>query len=252
MTTAPRRPPVLAAGPRLAARAKAERWDRRRGHARRTGLLALGAVLLGVLGWVVTSTSLLGVRTVSIEGAHRLTVAQLTVAAAVPLGQPLLRLDTGAVAARVRQVDGVASVRVSRGWPSTLHVAIAERQPVAAVRRAGKWAYIDVSGTEFFTFAQQPAGLAVLDIARPQPQDEATRSALAVLVSLPPGLSGQISSVRAATPSGVVLVLGGGQVIRWGPPGESANRAAAAQALLSRGARVIDVSSPGVATTSPA
>ena len=251
MTAPTRRPPVLRAGPRLAARAKAERAQRRRTWARRGGLLLLGLLLLAAVGWTVTSTSLLAVRSVRIEGAQRVTVAQLQQVAAVRLQTPLARLDVTGIAARVRQLDGIASVQVSRGWPSTLHITVVERQPVATVRRSGGWAYIDSAGTPFFTLPRQPPGLAVLDVPSVEPPDQATRSALAVLVSLPAALRQQVASVRAPTPSGVVLILAAGQLINWGPPGDAADRAAAVRALLARGERRIDVSSPGVATTSP-
>ena len=253
MTAPTRRPPVLRAGPRLAARAKAERARRWRNRVRRGGLAALGLAVVLLIGWGVTSTSVLGVRTVdlSLAQGQRLTVAQLRTVAAVPPGLALLRVDTQAVAARVRRVDGVSSVEVRRSWPSTVRITVVERRPVVAVRRGQSWSVLDASGTAFFSQPGQPAGLPVLEVAQDGVQDEAIRSALQVLVSLPPGLRLQVATVRAPSPAGILLVLTGGQTVDWGAPGETANRAAAVQALLTRGARVIDVASPGVATTGP-
>ncbi len=249
MTAPTRRPPVVRAGPRIAARAKTERRDRRYGRAKRGGYLLLGLLPLVLLGWLVTSSSVLGVRTVTVAGATRLTAAQVQGAAAVRLGTPLARVDTGAVSRRVGALAGVAAVSVTRGWPSTLHVTVTERQPVASMRQTGRWALVDASGTPFAVLARQPAGLPVLDLAHPGPHDDATRSALRVLGSLPPTLGRRITSIRAPSPSGVVLVLASGQAVIWGSPGDSATKAAAVAALAARGARFIDVSSPGVVTT---
>lgn len=253
MSTPTRRPPVLRAGPRLAARARAERAERLRSRVRRGGVagLLLTAVLL--VGWVVTATSVLGVHTVDLrlEGGQRLTALQLRAVVDVPPGTALVRVDTDAVAARLRRVDGVASVVVRRSWPTTLRITVVGRAPVAALRSAAGWSEIDALGIVFSPLAAQPAGLPVLDVARAGPGDEATRSALQVLLALPPALGRQVSTVQAPTPAGITLVLTGGQTITWGPPGETVNRVAAVQALLARGARLIDVASPGVATTGP-
>ena len=253
MTAPTRRPPVLRAGPRLAARAKAERAQRLRSRVRRGGLAMLGLAAVLLIAWVVTATSVLGVRTVSLglEHGQRLTVAQLRTAAAVQPGSPLLRVDTDAVAARIRRMDGVSSVVVRRSWPSTVRITVVERQPVATVRRGDSWSELDASGTAFFAQPGQPTGLPVLEVPPVGVQDEAIRSALQVLVSLPPALRLQVATVQAPSPAGIMLVLTGGQTVDWGAPGETVNRAAAVQALLTRGARVIDVASPGVATTGP-
>ena len=253
MTSPTRRPPVLRAGPRLAARARAERAERLRHRVRRGAWGTLVLAVVALVGWVVAATPVLGVHTVNLSLSHgqQLTVPQLRAVAAVPQGQPLLRVDTDAVAARLARVDGVASVEVRRSWPTTVRITVVERRPVAAARRGDRWAEVDASGTVFFTRPGQPAGLPVLEVARAGPQDEATRSALQVLVALPQALRQQVVTVQAPTPAGVLLVLSGGQTVDWGAPGETVNRAAAVQALLTRGARVIDVASPGVATTGP-
>lgn len=253
MTAPTRRPPVLPAGPRLAARAKAERTKQLRRRLWRSGVAALGLGVVLLVGWVVTATSVLGVQTVEVrlDRGGRLTVAQLQAVVAVAPGTPLVRVDTEAVASRVRRVDGVATVVVRRGWPTTLRITVVGRQPVAGVRRAEGWSEIDASGTLFSPLTAQPVGLPVLDVAQPAPGDEATRSALRVLLSLPVDLGRQVTSVQAPSPAGIRLLLAGGQTVNWGPPGETANRGAAVQALLARGARTIDVASPGVATTGP-
>ena len=86
--------------PRLAARGRARRRTR---LATTLTVFAL-LVLVGVGTWLLLGTSVLGVRSVTVTGTDRLDPATVREVAAVPAGEPLATLDTGAVAADVRQV----------------------------------------------------------------------------------------------------------------------------------------------------
>lgn len=240
-----RMPRVVSAAPKLKARAAAARRERRTSLLRRSGWALLGVVPLALVAWVVLGTSLLGVSKVVVSGEHRLTASEIQAAVDVPRGTPLARVDTSAVARRVRALAEVASVSVTRAWPSSLRVVVVERAAAVAVPRGKVYDLLDDDGVRFDTVTRVPRGVVVLQTS----SDEATRAAaLQVLRSLPVSLHRLLWFLRASSPEQVSLVLQGNRVVVWGSPDESAQKAAATIALLKLPGRVYDVSSPAVVT----
>jgi cell division protein FtsQ len=221
-----------------------------RGSGRRRGPLLAGlagvVAVLAVAVWLVGFTGLLGVRTVTVTGTRALSAEQIRAVAAVPDGQPLARVDTGAVADRVRSLAGVARVAVSRSWPGTVRITVTERRGVAVVRRNGAGWLVDGTGV---VFQRAPAGrrtLPLLDVPGAGPQDPGTRAALAALTALPAGVTRQVSVVRAPTPESVTLTLSRGRTVLWGGAEQPAAKAAVLAALLRRPGTYYDVSTPSV------
>jgi cell division protein FtsQ len=198
--------------------------------------------------WVVGWTGLLGVRTVTVTGTRALPAADVLAAAQVSRGEPLARVDTGAVTRRIGAIPGVARVAVTRAWPATLRIAVAERRGVAVVYRLGSPWLIDGVGVVFQRLATAPAGLPRLDVVAAAPDDPATRAALSALTALSPAVRAQVRSAAAATPEAVRLRLSGGRAVLWGGADEAAAKAEALQALLRRPGRTYDVSTPSVVT----
>ncbi|HET8681482.1 MAG TPA: FtsQ-type POTRA domain-containing protein, partial [Micromonosporaceae bacterium] len=133
-------------------------------RAKRRGLMRLAVLVLGllsvaVLGYLLLGSSALGVRSVAVEGTSVLSPDEVRRAAAMPPGQPMLRLDVGAVADRVGRLAPVLAVRVERSWPSTVVVHVTERAPVAFEPTAGGARLVDGTGLFFATVATPPAGL---------------------------------------------------------------------------------------------
>ncbi len=119
--------------------------------------VAIGAVVLGLLGWVLYGTSVLGVREIAVSGSQIAGADVVRAAAAVPVGTPLARLDTGEVADRIRALPSVGEVDVSRSWPHTLVITVTERTPVAAVARPDGFVVLDASGVVFNLVPVRPA-----------------------------------------------------------------------------------------------
>ena len=250
MTVAPprrRSSAVVAAAPRLAARARAERAARRVRWAKRTGLLLLASVPLLVLAWVLLVSSWLAVDRVEIRGTGRLSVDEVLAAVALEPGTPLARVDTGAVADAVRRLPPVADVQVRRSWPGALEVTVTERVVAAGVAHGAAVTLVDRSGVPFASAPSLPKGVVRLQTDSPGPDDPATRAALQVHRDLPAALRTRVATVQAPSPSSVVLVLRDGKQVEWGAPGRTETKAAAALALLPKPGKVVDVSAPGVA-----
>jgi cell division protein FtsQ len=210
----------------------------------------VGLVLIGAALWILYGTSVLGVREISVRGATIVTDDDVRAAAAVTVGTPLARVDTGAVAARVRTLAPVASVDVSRSWPGTLVVDVTERVPVAAVTVPTGFALLDATGVAFETVPAVPGGVVALKVAAPGPTDPATVAALKVLVALTPPLRSQLAAISAPSPTAIRLELTGGRTVIWGSAEQTDVKVQVATALLGRPGKTIDVSAPEVATTS--
>ncbi|WP_409332731.1 cell division protein FtsQ/DivIB [Trujillonella humicola] len=223
--------------------------DPRRRAALRVGL-ALVAVAVAV--WVVWGSPLLAVSSVRVDGAGSLTAEQVRTAAGVEEGTPLLRVDTGAAAARVARLPQVAAVQVTRGWPQTVVITVEERVPVAVVTQAGTRSLVDAGGVLFDTVTgQPPAGVVPLEVADPGPGDPATRAGLAALVELPRDVREQVATVAAGSGNEVTLTLTDGTTVVWGSASDSAGKADVLVALLGQiasgalePAATIDVSAP--------
>ena len=249
MTSTPvrRRPAaVVPAGPRRAAKARADRSARRSWRLRRTWQALLLLLPLVFVAWVLLASSWLAVDRVVLTGLGRLSEEQVRTAVDVVPGTPLARVDTGDVADAVRELPAVATVEVERSWPGTLRVAVRERAVAAGVQRDGEVVLVDAGGVGFATEPALPPGVVRLEVEDARPGDPATRAALAVTEALPAALRRRVLAVSADDPDRVVLRLDGEQQVVWGAPGETATKAAAALALLETPGGVVDVSTPGL------
>ncbi|MEU4236585.1 FtsQ-type POTRA domain-containing protein [Actinoplanes sp. NPDC026619] len=207
------------------------------------------ALVIGGLVWVVYGTPLLSVRNVQVVGVQFLTPLQVEEAAAVPMEEPLARLDLDAVRGRVRGLAAVDRVTVRRSWPSTLVVEVVERTPVAAVPTApGRLTLIDASGVPYREVSRQPDGLPLLRTTTPGPADVNTRSALTVLGALSADLREQLVEISAAAPAQIKLQLTKDRLVLWGDDTESTLKSQVATVLLKKADKQIDVSAPSVPT----
>ena len=240
---------VSPAGPRLVARAAAARVVRRRQWLRRGGLAALGLLPLASLGWLLWGSSVLALRVVVVTGESRLSAAQVQAAVNVANGTPLAQVDTAAVAARVRRLGPIGSVRVTRRWPHELRVAVVERVAVAAVADGPGVVLLDEQGVVIGPAATLPRGL--LPVHAPAAGSPEARAALSVVRTLPSELRSMLAAVDAPAPEEVTLLLRGGRRVLWGsagPAGQEARKAQAVLALVRLPGRFLDVSAPGIAT----
>jgi cell division protein FtsQ len=209
------------------------------------------AVLLvgGGVAWLVYGTAVLGVRDVQVVGTQLLTPLQVQQAAAVPMQEPLARVDLDAVRARVRGIPAVDRVAIKRSWPSTLVVEVVERTPVAAVPGSpGRFTLIDAAGVPYREVARQPAGMPLVRTAAPGPADLNTRSALTVLGALSEELREQLVAISVTAPAQIKLELRKDRTVVWGDDTKSDVKSQVATVLLKKAGTEIDVSAPSVVT----
>lgn len=210
-------------------------------------LVFLGIVVITV---TVLFTPVLGVRTVDVSGNQALTEEQVRLAGEVPLGTPMIRLDTEAIATRVAILSRVASVDVVREWPSSILIVVTERTPVATFAGPGGVHLVDATGDDYATVATAPPGLPTIAVPHVEPSDPTTKAVFAVLAAMPAQLRPALVKIGALTPGSVTFSLNNGKTVIWGDTGDAGKKAAVLAALLGQKGKVYDVSAPDLPTIS--
>jgi cell division protein FtsQ len=201
--------------------------------------------LLAGLAWLVWFSPVLAARTVRVQGVPAAAVPDITARAQVPLGQPLARVDTEAIAHRVIASATLAEVTVSRSWPSTVVITASPRVPVLAVKNPqGQVQVVDAQGIAYATVPAAPGGVPQIRTDVTPPSREALRAGISVLQALTPAQRRQVTDVRVTGASSVSLTLGGRTVV-WGGASDPELKVKVLSVLLRQKASLIDVSTPG-------
>jgi cell division protein FtsQ len=219
-----------------------------------------GLGILAGVAWALLGSRLLVVRSVMVRGTHLVSAAQVVAAADVPLGTPLMRVDTTRVAQRVEGIRQVASATVAKDWPDHLVITVRERVPVVAVRMAGGgYDLVDPDGVIVRWSTARPAALPLFQTAVPGGAlrgDPGLAATSSVLAELPSWLFKSVTSVSAAgTGAGpgageqVTLYLHGGTTVIWGGADRAAQKNRELAILMRDPGRYFDVSAPGTAVT---
>jgi cell division protein FtsQ len=207
-------------------------------------------VVLGVTGWLVGFSSVFAVRTVTVTGLGDTgEQAAVLAAAGVPVGVPLARVDTGGPVDRVAAIPTIASVSVSRSWPSTVVVSVQRKVAVLAIKNPqGQLQVVDANGVPFETVSALPPGVAEVNAASAVPDPEGIKAAISVLQLLPADRRAQVSGLTVTSADLVTLQLGSVNVV-WGGLADGPKKLAVLEALLRTNPAVVDVSAPDTPIT---
>ena len=207
------------------------------------GLIALAVLAAGT--WVLLGSSLLVVKHIQVQGNKLVPAVQVRAQAAIALGTPLIKVNTGAVAHRVEQIAPVLSASVTRSWPNTIVIRVRERTPDLAIAGAGGFQLIDGSGVVVRAAATKPPGMPLLTdapaVLRGSP---AVRAAVAVLAQVPARIRTRILSVSAPAATEITLHLTARVTVLWGNSASGAQKAAELITLMATHAKYYDVSDP--------
>lgn len=209
-------------------------------------LLAVGLVvaLAGSAVYVVYFTSVLALRTVSVVGAGQSVEQQVRAQLAPQLGVPLAEVDTAAVQQALDGIPDIAATTVDRSWPNGLRVTVRQRVAVAVTKANDAWWSLDASGVPFAPTKVKPAKLMPIELATPGAQDPSTTAALSVVDSLPDSVSALVSSVRAASPYRIELLLADKRTVIWGDSSAGEQKAKVLPVMLQQPGSVFDLSDP--------
>ena len=222
-------------------------------------ILAVAVVLVGAGSvWVLYGSSWLRVTRVPVSGTRVLTPAEVREAAAVPVGAPMVSVDTGGIEARLRRkLPRIDTVEVDRSWPHGIELKVIERTPVLLVRKGRDFVEVDREGVRFATVSQPPKGVPLLKISasgtgpsaasfRRFGTDRLTRAAVRVAGDLPHAVGSLTRTVQVRSYDDIELELGNGRTVAWGSAENGPAKARSLTALMkaASGARHFDVSVP--------
>ena len=214
--------------------------------------LAVLVPLVAVLAWIGWFSPWFALDSVQVrigssaEAAGPLTAEEVEALVQVPEGTPLLRISPSEVEGRIATLPQVASVTVTRSWPSTLVVDVERRAPVAAVpAAAGGYGIVDASGVVIRRSPAAVAGIPVVRAAGP-----GLEAAIAVVREMPDWLREKVEGIEATTRNDVTLLLRNGSIVTWGSGEDNAFKAEVLRVLLKVKALRYDVSAPGTPATS--
>lgn len=225
------------------------RFTRRLVRARPVLLALLLVALVAGIGWVFLASSLLVAESVRVTGTEVVSVARVRDLAAVPLGEPLARIDPAVVAARVEDIAAVESVEVRRCWPDAVCIAVTERTSVAVVDKEGTLFGLDASGILFRQYDERPVELPLVRM-RAATSTDALAEAADVVGALPADILRRVALLDVSTVDEIALELRSGASVIWGSADESVNKARVLAPLLRAqpDAATYNVSAPGSPT----
>ncbi|MFH9365610.1 cell division protein FtsQ/DivIB [Streptomyces anulatus] len=230
---------------------------------RRTLLILIGvavALLTAFVIWVLYGSSWLRVEKVSTSGVEVLTREEVEAVAAVPIGAPLVSVDTDAMERRLRQkLPRIDTVDVVRSWPDGIGLKVTERKPVLLVEKGGAFVEVDDEGVRFATVDKAPEGVPLLELT-PEPSaslrrfggDGLLREAVRVVGDLPAGVAEDTEAVRVTSYDAISVRLTRDRVVTWGSGEDGRVKARVLTALMKAApkAEQFDVSAPTAAAVS--
>ncbi|MCY0942770.1 FtsQ-type POTRA domain-containing protein [Streptomyces sp. H34-S5] len=216
--------------------------------------LVAAVLLAGGVTWVLYGSSWLRVEKVTAAGTDVLTPEQVLAAAAVPVGAPLVSVDTDEIENRVRgRLSRIDSVDVVRAWPHGIGLKVTERKPVLLIKKGADFVEVDASGVRFDTVPKAPGGVPVLELnaggspsARRFDEERLLHEAVLVAGSLPGPVAKETLQVKVGSYDSVLLELTRGRTVAWGSGEQSDAKGRALTALLKAAPKAdhFDVSVP--------
>ncbi len=215
-------------------RSEVKRFTRRSRRRRVTALVSILSLLLtGALVTGAVYSPLLSLKTVTVEGASRVSAESVRAAVGDQVGKPLATIDFGRIKQELSKFSLIRSYVTETVPPDTLIVRIAERAPIGTIATSKGFATVDPAGVDIETTTARPAGLPLIQLGTASKKSAGFTAAVAVLLALPAELLKRVDTVTAQTTDDVTLVLtGSGQSVIWGSAENSLLKAKVLVALM--------------------
>ncbi|UUN26385.1 cell division protein FtsQ/DivIB [Streptomyces sp. FIT100] len=223
---------------------------------RRRTLLALAVLVVSGAAaiWLLHGSPWLRAERVRTSGTKVLTPREVEAAAAVPIGSPLISVDTDAIEARLgaklRRIDSVEAVR---SWPDGIVLKVTEREPALIMETGTKFIEVDAKGVRFATVDKAPKDVPVLELTadgspslRRFDERRLMTEAVRVTTELPERAAKDLRAVEVRSYDSITLKLAHGRTVLWGSSerGEAKARALTALMKAAPDAGHFDVSAP--------
>lgn len=206
-------------------------------------LVWLLVILAVVAWWSLYQSKWFIAQEVTITGNSRLSAEQISMVAAVPIGNSLMSINPEVISEQIQALPEIKVATVERGWPHAILITVTERTPIAVAATVSGYNLIDADGINAGVVAAPPVGLLVIAA---EPDSPAMTSAIQALAAIPAEWA--ITGLSAPTQDSVVATLGNGVVITLGSGERAADKVEVAQALMEKGYLVINVSAPDAPT----
>ena len=225
---------------------KVTRLPRRKGKRKSPvkALIFVSIITVALLAvWLVWFSSVFTVKAVKVTGVDVGLEQQVLAAATVPMGEPIIKVDTAAIGSAIQgALPWVASIDVRRGYPNDIVIAVTPR---VAVAQSTSGQAIDADGIAYLSPTALSKNLLTINGSDP----DALGTAVRIYRQLPPQIAQRIASLTAKSRDDVTFTFGSGAVVRWGNDKKTEQKVAVLTALLPRRARMYDVSAPELPTT---
>ncbi len=209
-------------------------------------VIIIGVIVVLLAGWAVLYNSpAFSIENVQVNGVEHLTSDEVSQLANVPAGATLLRVDTEAIAERMKQTAWVEDAEVKRVFPNTLEIDVTERQvqaiveiPTSSGSAVKSWAIAEdhmwlmpipeagsdaAKTTSPKIYEDAEAVLHIVDVPYGTKAeigeicaDGNVNNALEIVNGMTTELSGRVVKVSAAGPAETTLILDNGVEIAFG------------------------------------
>jgi cell division protein FtsQ len=214
------------------------------------GLTLLSSfVILVLLVLATLVTPMLAVEKIRITGLHKVSEKSVLAAVKSNLGKPLALVSQDEIANQLNNFKLIESISIISELPHTLHIAVAERQPIAIVDVAGAGMLFDAAAVNLGA-AKYSDKYPRVQINDDPKSSKAFTLAIDVLLALPAELLPRVSVIDAKTKDDVRLQLRGysAQLIVWGDSSQGTLKSKVLAALIKNQKQTdrvtYDVSSP--------
>lgn len=196
-----------------------------------TLLSSLIALVLLVLATLVTP--MLAVEKIRLTGLSKVSEKSVLAAVKSNIGKPLALVNQQEIADQLSKFKLIESISIISELPHTLHIAIAERQPIAIVDIAGAGVLFDAAAVNLGNAKSSDKYPRVLINDDPR-NSKAFGLAIDVLLALPANLLERVAVIDAKTKDDVRLQLRGysAQLIVWGDSSQSTLKSKVLAALI--------------------
>jgi cell division protein FtsQ len=179
----------------------------------RITLVVASTIIVIGLTFLAIRSPLFDLDHVRVTGARRESASDVQAAARLHHGDPLLFIDTGAVARRIEQLPWVERAVVHRDFPGTLSIAITEYVPTSYVRRSDGSAVLIASNGRAVALARTaPAtGVEIRTVGLPPAVGSLVSppEAADVVRRLPDRLAALVRAIDVGDPFALELASGG-------------------------------------------
>lgn len=207
---------------------------------RRRRLLMIVAVLLVFAAWIVLRFAPIPFGTLVVDGNETMTTEDVYHSSGIYRYVNVVQLSPDEIQHRLSEDLRIASVTVTRQFPTTIHIRIVERKPAVVIATMYGFAYVDKTG-RVMDIQPQIKGISVpiltgkrVDtlLLGEQLQDQAIHQSLAYLQQLSPDVAPRIAEINVGNSENIIAYTTDSLPIHLGTGNEPDQRAAITAELL--------------------